>query len=83
MDIFFKVRKNKILINLWREDMSAKVFGIDFGTSMLKIYKKNEGIIFDAKNIIAIADGNRVIAIGDEAFEMYGKAPSNILELVL
>ena len=58
--------------------MSAKVFGIDFGTSMLKIYKKNEGIIFDAKNIIAIADGNRVIAIGDEAFEMYGKAPSNI-----
>lgn len=65
-------------MNLWREDMSAKVFGIDFGTSMLKIYKKNEGIIFDAKNIIAIADGNRVIAIGDEAFEMHGKAPSNI-----
>lgn len=58
--------------------MSAKLFGIDFGTSTIKIYKKNEGVIFDAKNIIAIADSNRVIAIGDEAFEMYGKAPSNI-----
>lgn len=58
--------------------MASKLFGIDFGTSTLKIYKKNEGVIYDAKNIIAIADGNRVIAIGDEAFDMYGKAPSNI-----
>jgi rod shape-determining protein MreB len=58
--------------------MAAKLFGIDFGTSTIKIYKKNEGVIFDAKNIIAIADKKRVIAIGDEAFEMYGKAPSNI-----
>lgn len=58
--------------------MASKLFGIDFGTSTIKIYKKNEGVILDAKNIIAIADGNRVIAIGDEAFDMYGKAPSNI-----
>lgn len=58
--------------------MAAKLFGIDFGTSTIKIYKKNEGVILDAKNIIAIADKKRVIAIGDEAFEMYGKAPSNI-----
>ena len=59
--------------------MSGKVFGIDFGTSTIKIYKKNEGVIFDAKNIIAVANGTQVIAIGDEAYEMYGKAPSNIL----
>lgn len=58
--------------------MASKLFGIDFGTSTIKIYKKNEGVIYDAKNIIAIADKKRVIAIGDEAFEMYGKAPSNI-----
>ncbi len=57
--------------------MSGK-YGIDFGTIAIKIFKKNTGLIFDAKNIIAIADANRVIAIGDEAFEMYGKAPSNI-----
>ncbi len=56
----------------------SKVFGIDLGTRALKIYKKNEGMIYDAKNILAIKDGNQIIAIGDEAFEMFGKAPSNI-----
>lgn len=58
--------------------MAAKHFGIDFGTSSIKIYKKGEGVVFDAKNIIAVADATRVIAIGDEAFEMLGKSPSNI-----
>lgn len=58
--------------------MSAKTYGVDFGTKVLKVYKKGDGVVFDAKNIIAVADGSRVIAIGDEAFEMYGKAPSNI-----
>lgn len=56
--------------------MSAKVFGIDFGTSTIKIYRKNDGVIFDQKNIIALCN-NEVMAIGDEAFEMYGKAPDN------
>ena len=58
--------------------MAAKVFGIDFGTNTIKIYKKNEGVIFDEKNIVALCNGN-VVAIGDEAFEMYGKAPDNFL----
>ena len=56
--------------------LSSKVFAIDFGTSMLKIYKKNEGVIFDEKNVVAICDG-AVKAIGDEAFEMYGRTPDN------
>ena len=59
--------------------MAGKTFGIDFGTSTLKITKKNEGVVFDAKNIIAVANGNQVIAIGDEAYEMYGKSPANIV----
>ncbi len=58
--------------------MSAKVFGIDFGTSTIKIYRKNEGVIFDEKNIIALCN-NEVMAIGDEAFEMLGKAPDNFI----
>lgn len=56
--------------------MAAKVFGIDFGTSTIKIYRKNEGVIFNEKNIIALCNNN-VMAIGDEAFEMFGKAPDN------
>lgn len=56
--------------------LSSKVFAIDFGTSMLKVYKKNEGVIFDEKNVVAICNGT-VKAIGDEAFEMYGRTPDN------
>ena len=59
-------------------NMSSKLFGIDFGTSVIKIYKKNSGVIYDSKNIIAVADSERIIAYGDEAFDMLGKTPSNI-----
>lgn len=58
--------------------MAGKMYGIDFGTSTIKIYHKNEGIILDEKNVIAIANRKKVIATGDEAYEMYGKAPANI-----
>lgn len=58
--------------------MASKTFGIDFGTSTIKVYRKSEGIVFDERNIIAIANKNQVIAIGDEAYEMYEKAPKNI-----
>ncbi len=58
--------------------MSSRLFGIDFGTSVIKICKKNDGVIYDSKNIIAIEDGGKMMAIGDEAFEMLGKTPANI-----
>ena len=58
--------------------MASKTFGIDFGTSTIKVYKKGEGIILDERDIIAIANKKQVIAIGDEAYEMHEKAPENI-----
>lgn len=58
--------------------MASKTFGIDFGTSTIKIYKKNEGVILDERNIIAVANKKQVIAVGDEAYEMHEKAPKNI-----
>lgn len=58
--------------------MASKTYGIDFGTSTIKIYRKGQGIVLDERNVIAIADRKSVIAIGDEAFDMYEKAPSNI-----
>ncbi|MGF7144067.1 rod shape-determining protein MreB [Anaerotaenia torta] len=58
--------------------MASKAFGIDFGTSTIKIYKKGQGIVLDERNIIAISNRKTVIASGDEAFEMYEKAPANI-----
>lgn len=59
--------------------MASKAYGIDFGTSTIKIYKKGQGVVLDERNIIAISDRKNVIAIGNDAFEMYEKAPSNIL----
>lgn len=58
--------------------MTGKIYGIDFGTSTIKIYQKNDGIILDEKNMIAVANRKEVIAAGNEAFEMYEKAPANI-----
>ncbi len=59
--------------------MASKVYGIDFGTSTIKIYKKGQGIVLDERNVIAVSNKKNVIAAGDDAFEMYEKAPSNIL----
>ncbi len=58
--------------------MTGKIYGIDFGTSTIKIYQKNDGIILDEKNMIAVANRKQVIAAGNEAFEMYEKAPASI-----
>jgi rod shape-determining protein MreB and related proteins len=58
--------------------MPHKIYGIDFGTSTVKMYQKQKGIILDQKNIIAIANKNKVIAGGDDAYEMHEKAPANI-----
>ncbi len=58
--------------------MTNRLLGIDLGTSTLKIYRKGHEIVFDEKNVIAIENKKRVIAFGDEAYEMLEKAPRNI-----
>lgn len=58
--------------------MANNVFGIDLGTSNIKIYSKNDDKILLEKNMIAIENKNTVFAYGDSAFDMYEKAPGNI-----
>lgn len=58
--------------------MASKIFGIDFGTSTIKIYKKGDGLILDEKNVIAVENRKNVKAVGNEAYEMLEKAPINI-----
>ena len=58
--------------------MSGRVYGVDLGTSSIKIYKKGKGIVCNEKNIIAIENRKKVIAIGDSAYEMYEKSPENV-----
>lgn len=58
--------------------MASSAYGIDLGTCNIKIYGKGEQNIFCRKNIIAIENKDILFAYGDEAFEMYEKAPGNI-----
>lgn len=58
--------------------MSTNAFGIDLGTSNIKIYNRADDTILVEKNMIAIENKSNLFAYGDSAFEMYEKAPSNI-----
>lgn len=53
-------------------------FGIDLGTSNIKIYSLADDSILVEKNMIAIQNRKSVLAYGDSAYEMYEKAPENI-----
>lgn len=58
--------------------MSNNVFGIDLGTSNIKIYSRSDDSIMVEKNMIAIENKRTLFAYGNSAFEMYEKAPVNI-----
>ena len=54
------------------------ICGIDLGTDTIKIRDKHNKKFMDCKNMIAVRNQNQIIAIGDEAFEMYEKNPVNV-----
>ena len=58
--------------------MTNNVFGIDLGTSTIRIFNGRNSSTMVEKNMIAIENKNNVFAYGDSAFEMYEKAPDNI-----
>ena len=58
--------------------MANNSFGIDLGTSNIKIYSRADDSIMVEKNMIAIENKNTLFAYGDSAFDMYEKAPGNI-----
>lgn len=58
--------------------MARNVYGLDLGTYEIKVYDKKKDTIWKEKDVIAIANGKTIFAVGDEAYEMYEKAPGNI-----
>ena len=58
--------------------MNTTVFGIDLGTYNIKLYHALTDDILVEKNMIAIENRKTMIAYGDEAYEMYEKAPASI-----
>ena len=54
-----------------------KTYGIDLGNSSMKVYSFLKNKSYIEKNMIA-SKGRRIIAVGNEAYEMFEKAPMNI-----
>ena len=50
--------------------MANNAFGIDLGTSNIKIYNRADDEVFVEKNMIAIENKRTLFAYGDAAFEM-------------
>lgn len=58
--------------------MFGNVYGLDLGTSEIKVYDKKQDIIWKEKDAIAIKNRKEVFAVGDDAYDMFEKAPDNI-----
>ena len=58
----------------------ASEVGIDLGTANILIYIQGKGIVLNEPSVVAInKDTNEVLAVGEEARQMLGRTPSNII----
>ncbi len=57
-----------------------KRIGIDLGTANSLVYLSGVGIVLNEPTVVAVTtDDNRVLAVGNEAKEMLGRTPGNIM----
>ncbi|QFF97949.1 rod shape-determining protein [Psychrobacillus glaciei] len=62
--------------------MFAKDIGIDLGTANVLIHVKGKGIVLNEPSVVAIdKNTNRVLAVGEEARQMVGRTPGNIVAI--
>ncbi len=59
--------------------MFSNDIAIDLGTANTLVYRKGYGTVIDEPSVVAISnDGNKIIAIGEEAKDMLGKNPTEV-----
>lgn len=58
--------------------MAGKVYGLDLGTYEIKVYDKRKDVVWHEKNAIAMKNKRYIFSVGNEAFDIYEKAPSDI-----
>ena len=62
--------------------MFAKDIGIDLGTATVLIYVKGKGVVLREPSVVSIdRDTGRVLKVGQEALDMLGRTPDNIVTL--
>ncbi len=60
--------------------MFSKRLGIDLGTANSLVYLAGVGVVLNEPTVVAVTlDDNRVVAVGNEAKEMLGRTPGNIV----
>lgn len=60
----------------------SRDMGIDLGTANTLVYVKGKGIILREPSVVAInKNQNKVLAVGDEAKQMIGRTPGNIVAI--
>ncbi|OGF99857.1 rod shape-determining protein [Candidatus Gottesmanbacteria bacterium RBG_13_37_7] len=60
--------------------MFAKRLGIDLGTANSLVYVTGVGVVLNEPTVVAVSiEDNRVVAVGNEAKEMLGRTPGNIV----
>lgn len=58
----------------------SKKVGIDLGTANTLVYVAGEGVVLNEPTVVAVrAEDNRVVAVGQDAKEMLGRTPLNIV----
>ena len=56
--------------------------GIDLGTATVLVYLKGKGVILKEPSVVAVdRNNNRVLAVGEEARQMIGRTPGNIVAI--
>ena len=60
--------------------MFTKRIGIDLGTANSLVWLAGAGVVLNEPTVVAVtAEDNRVVAVGNEAKEMLGRTPGNIV----
>ena len=60
--------------------MFQSKIGIDLGTANTLVFLPKKGIVINEPTVVAISvDDNRILAVGQEAKEMLGRTPENIV----
>ncbi len=58
--------------------MARNTYGLDLGSYEIKVYDKKQDAVWTEKSVIAITDKREILAVGEEAYLMYEKAPDSI-----
>lgn len=64
----------------WLLGLFSQDIGIDLGTANTLVYVRGRGIVIDEPSVVAMnTKTNQVLAIGEDAKNMVGKTPANIV----